>query len=748
MKFMRASLWAVSLCLLVPVSGFSQTGFGIGTTSPTEKLDVAGGVRVGNTTNTNDGTIRWTGTDFEGRKSGAWVSLTGGSISGSGTTNYISKWTSASSQGNSLLYDNGINVGIGSASPTYTLDVVSTLENFQTLRIKAPGSPLIKWSGSYNSGNGAEFWQDATGNIRININATTNAIYASATAGNNIGIGTLNPEAKLHVVGQVKITGGTPGVNKVLTSDAVGLASWVDPNTLVNGGGTLDQAYDFGGAGVGRTITADAGAVRILGVDGFVSTGTYGSGAIPATGAGSRMMWYPGKSAFRVGYINGAHWDDANIGAYSFATGISTYAQGYAAFAAGSSTQAHGNNSISLGSNSTASGTNAITIGSSCLTQNGSTSSTAIGYGNQTFGNFATSMGYFNFANSFAEFVVGAYNTNLTGSTTGWVASDRLFTVGNGTSSAARSDAFVILKNGNTGIGTAGPRAKLQIYEPDESASQANFTGSLNDAGILITTDYVHQTYTPGIFWSTHTIGATMPKAGIYSYQSNTGSSLIFGTSNLYTSGLTNNHALVLDPNGRVGIGTLTPVGTLQIMNTLTDEKLVISGGSLDGTLYQRLSLYVDDTYGVLFEAPAPGNITANRYNYRFGWRGGGTGIYIQGADGNVGIGTTTTTAKLQVNGQARATNGYLVGAANSGTRIETGVIDVTSDGDKVVTFTTAFTTPPVVTFGGSYDTGQTESFATMTQAGRPTTTGFTVRLVNHAAAWSRGKIYWTAIGN
>jgi hypothetical protein len=45
----------------------------------------------------------------------------------------------------------------------------------------------------------------------------------------NVGIGTASPGAKLEVAGQVKITGGTPGLNKVLTSDAAGLATWQTP---------------------------------------------------------------------------------------------------------------------------------------------------------------------------------------------------------------------------------------------------------------------------------------------------------------------------------------------------------------------------------------------------------------------------------------------------------------------------------------------------------------------------------------
>jgi len=38
-------------------------------------------------------------------------------------------------------------------------------------------------------------------------------------------------------------------------------------------GNTLDQAYDQGGAGAGRTVTADAGAVQILGPDGLTVVG-------------------------------------------------------------------------------------------------------------------------------------------------------------------------------------------------------------------------------------------------------------------------------------------------------------------------------------------------------------------------------------------------------------------------------------------------------------------------------------------
>src|SRR3989344_1580149 len=63
-------------------NGYFQDNVGIGTVSPQAKLDVAGdakisqGLQVGNTSNAIAGTIRWTGSDFEGYDGSAWKSLT------------------------------------------------------------------------------------------------------------------------------------------------------------------------------------------------------------------------------------------------------------------------------------------------------------------------------------------------------------------------------------------------------------------------------------------------------------------------------------------------------------------------------------------------------------------------------------------------------------------------------------------------------------------------------------------------
>jgi len=63
----------------------------------------------------------------------------GGGIGGSGTTSYLSKFTGATTIGNSLLYDNGSKVGIGTSSPSYRLTVAS-VDQFNDAQMHLAGT--------------------------------------------------------------------------------------------------------------------------------------------------------------------------------------------------------------------------------------------------------------------------------------------------------------------------------------------------------------------------------------------------------------------------------------------------------------------------------------------------------------------------------------------------------------------------------------------------------------------------------
>jgi len=55
---------------------------------------------------------------------------------------------------------------------------------------------------------------------------TNNTVRMNITPAGNVGIGTSGPSARLHVVGDLRIQDGTQAAGRVLTSDALGNASW------------------------------------------------------------------------------------------------------------------------------------------------------------------------------------------------------------------------------------------------------------------------------------------------------------------------------------------------------------------------------------------------------------------------------------------------------------------------------------------------------------------------------------------
>src|SRR5690606_32627109 len=87
-----------------------------------------------------------------------------------------------------------------------------------------------------------------------------------------------------------------------------------------------------------------------------------GDSAIPATGPGTRMMWYAHKAAFRSGRVDVDRWDDANIGVYSTALGWNTLASGQASLAAGLGASATGMASLAIGSATRAAGPASVAL--------------------------------------------------------------------------------------------------------------------------------------------------------------------------------------------------------------------------------------------------------------------------------------------------------------------------------------------------------------------------------------------------
>lgn len=114
-------------------------------------------------------------------------------------------------------------------------------------------------------------------------------------------------------------------------------------------------------------------------------------GAIPAEGAGARMMWYPAESAFRAGEVSSSQWDASNVGSYSAALGIDTQASNFGTTAIGEETVASGIDALATGFQTNASGL----LG------------TTMGWGTEASGDQAVAMGKFTTARAINAVAMG-----------------------------------------------------------------------------------------------------------------------------------------------------------------------------------------------------------------------------------------------------------------------------------------------------------------------------------------------------
>src|SRR2546426_8468690 len=163
----------------------------------------------------------------------------------------------------------------------------------------------------------------------------------------------------------------------------------------------------------GASSPAVTPAVVVTDPDGWAATGTFGSGVIPVTGAGVRLMWYPRKAAFRAGGVPGTQWDDANIGNYSVALGNGTMATASRSTALGQSTIASGDASTAMGFGSRAGGRFTTAIGNT--TTASIDFSTAIGSNATASGFASTALGIRTTASGRHSTALGVLaSTNLT----------------------------------------------------------------------------------------------------------------------------------------------------------------------------------------------------------------------------------------------------------------------------------------------------------------------------------------------
>lgn len=230
----------------------------------------------------------------------------------------------------------------------------------------------------------------------------------------------------------------------------------------------------------------------------YSSDNTSNPPTAPVSGAGTRLMWIPARSAFRVGTISNyfgtgvTNWDAANIGLFSFASGYNTKASGDASTAMGWGTTASGNYSTAMGyyttasgESSTAMGWNTTAIGSGSVAMGNYTTtsggySTAMGDNTTASGYASTAMGQSTTASGTNSTAMGLYTTASRNHSTAiglynYDNPNAIFTVGNGTAYDNRVNLLTIRGDNNrVGIGVDNPIAPLHV------AGQTSVNGGIS----------------------------------------------------------------------------------------------------------------------------------------------------------------------------------------------------------------------------------------------------------------------------
>ena len=227
-------------------------------------VETSGTVTIGAITIPNtDGTANQI-LETDGSGTLSWATPSAG-ISGSGTVNMIPKFSgSTTALGNSSIYDDGTNIGIGTTSPAGLLHLKAASGDAKAI-ISAYGEDdeahLMLKTGGINKtavvATGLSNWGRT--DLRFILNSYTNAnSYGLSDTkmiiknDGKVGIGTDAPSEKLDVAGAIRFSGA------------------LKPN---NSSGTSGQVLTSAGSGVPTWTTIASGATNITGLSDVITSG-------------------------------------------------------------------------------------------------------------------------------------------------------------------------------------------------------------------------------------------------------------------------------------------------------------------------------------------------------------------------------------------------------------------------------------------------------------------------------------------
>jgi hypothetical protein len=305
---------------------------GLGNNTALSLSNVAASIN-GNVTATSF--IKSSGTSTQYLMADGSVSTLTNPITGTGTTNYLSKFTSTSALGNSLLYDDNSGVIIGGTVPftqagtTYLSIQNNTLTNSRGIgfycndgtqnprtwikHVTASGSQYLEFSSAFSTAAGFSNFAFLNGDVLINtttdsgfnldVNGTSRFVGNTTISSGALGIGTTSLTARNLVISK-SITGSTVGIslfnNPEIASDVTSQGTYYRTTSSTQAASfTLATLHHYlatqGTFGAGSVVTNQYGFLASPTLIG--ATNNYGFfGQIPS-GANRFNLYMEGTAA-------------------------------------------------------------------------------------------------------------------------------------------------------------------------------------------------------------------------------------------------------------------------------------------------------------------------------------------------------------------------------------------------------------------------------------------------------------------
>ncbi|MGB0881738.1 MAG: beta strand repeat-containing protein [Vicingaceae bacterium] len=575
----------------------NNANVGIGTNTPSEKLEV-----IGYTKTDSLRVLAGAGTAGQVLTSDAagnatWQAAGGGSV-----------WNLS---GTDIHYTAG-NVGIGTASPTSPL-TINTIAGSEIAFLGISNADISAPS-QLNLSSGNTTVIDASSILL----RTAFADRLSILNNGNVGIGTGSPTALLDVRGSLFFpNAGTPGANKVLTSDATGNATWQSPSSgasIYSGSGSLSGATTVTQAA--NTLTFNSTTTNGFNIQNNVANNTVfnvenltdGTPGTPAGSIGAKVL-VSAANTERTGVFSGVTGTGTanQVAVWATAEGVSS------GFNRGVLSNARNSTNTNIAGDFTASGNTGENIG------------------------LRVSLGGTGAGDKYGLRISSA------GTTTGNLYG--LYMVNNGSGTKYGVYSFGEDRNyfdGNVGIGTATPTAKLDVrgslYFPNAGTPGANKVLTSDASG-----NATWQTPASGAsFWNGSAGSVYLATAGDYVGLGGTspgtkldiyGASTSTATSGYWTSPETTIKIHNSDQTNN-NFSALTFATTLS--NSSNSEMGRLAVQNVDHTIGSESGDFV-------FSARNAGAMAEK--------------MRIKGT-GNVGIGTANPAAKLDVIGKLKVTDG------------------------------------------------------------------------------------------